>query len=935
MARPVICNADAPATVQYWVLDALDECSGFESLFPVMASIERHTRIRILITSRKLPEIAEKFAELRRNPNASIAVFADEISLENTKTDIRLYLEENRHKFHVGDEKQKDAFRDRLLDKSEGCFLWAHTVLVELASAWSVSQIQRILAEVPQGMDPLYSRALAVMSSRPKPSRDLARAILTWIVCSIRPLTVAELSEAMKLDLDDEIPELEGDISSLCAQLVHVDGTGRVMMVHLTARSFLTNDELQSEFRIDERLGHVHLATICLKFLCSEEMKPPRSWRVMRKQPQPRTRPLLAGYACVEFGEHLRRTASPDTTLSRLLDSFLRANVLSWIEYVAEAGNLTVLVRTADSIEPYLQRQMQSSPYLSDFVQLGQKWVLDLHRIVAGFRSDLLAYPWGIYWFIPPFCPKSSAIAATAAANSNRITVQGLKDEGWSDRVSCIKTPHMQALAVACGDTVFAVGYYTGSIILYHSNTCLPWKTLDHGVNVNHLVFANSSTYLVSAGCQNIKVWEVDSGLECWTAADSDRILALKTTDDGKTVMTINKVSVLTAWSMQTGEVERTLDFKAKWPFPAGDLGPDWALPKPETAAFSPDASILGLVYMCYPVCLYDLRNDRWHGFVGHVQGDPRDRKVKMLAQSRSLTFNSQSDSPILVVINRGTKLYLFDYKKLKMIRSFPWNARKAACSPDGKTLATWGRRGTVRLLEFDTLQPMYQVSANIKFIQMVSFGADNLRFLDFRGTQCNVWEPAVLRGMARRGEPSTELATCEPVFQGLYWQQAGRVYITSLELVDSGRYFFLGRSNESVSLTDTTSGEQRTILGSRNPHLSRTAIDIAWGSKKSIIVSSNSWSQLRVAFLKPDDKIGWEVSATHAFKNAYNYTPGPPDFLVQLLLNPSNELLLVSTTRHNSVWNLTTRQLVSKQEWCLRICFAGSTIREVRHTAS
>ncbi len=913
LARPVICNADAPTTVQYWVLDALDECSGFQSLFPVMASIKRHTRIRILITSRKLPEITEKFAELRRNPNASIAVCADEISLENTRTDIRLYLEENRHKFHVGDEKQKDAFRDRLLDKSEGCFLWAHTVLDELASAWSVSQIQRILDEVPQGMDPLYLRALAVMSSRPKPSRDLARVILTWIVCSIRPLTVAELSEALNLDLDDGIPELEGAISSLCAQLVHVDGTGRVMMVHLTARSFLTSDELQSEFRIDEKLGHVQLATICLKFLCSEKMKPPGSWRAMQKA---RIRPMFAGYACVEFAEHLRHTAAAYPALSGLLYKFLRANVLSWIEYVAESGDLAILVRTADSIEPYLQRRMQSSSSIDELVHLTQNWVFDLHRIVAGFRLDLLACPWGIYCFIPPFCPKSSAIATTAAANFGRITIQGLKNEDWDDCVSCIET-HMIPCAVSCGDTVFAVGYHPGSIILYHNNTCLPWKTLDHGSDhssdrisgLNHLVFDDSSTHLVSTGDRKISIWEVDSGIECWTAEDSGNIIALKITNDGKTVMTINQVSTLTAWNMQTGEVERRLNLNAKCPFP--NQGPERELLKPKTAAFSPDASFLGVLYEDRPTCLYDLENDRWHGLLSRFQGDLRAQVTGPRVSPHLLTFNTKRDNPNLVVAYNDGSLYHFDYEKLKLVfsvRGHGFHAH-AACSPDGKTLATWAWNGTVQLLEFDTLQIMHQVSANIGIIKGLSFSADNMRFLDVRRMQCNVWEPAVLRSMASRDGSSAESARCELVVRG---PETDNVPIASIELDDSGQYFFVGRFDGSVSLIETASGKQRKVLYQHCRHSINPPVRaIVWGSKKSIIASSDTRGGFVVAVLEPDDESGWKISATHG--TGVREAAGD---VLQLLLNPSNELLLVSTSTCNCVWSLTTMQLVTKQAW-------------------
>jgi len=47
-----------------------------------------------------------------------------------------------------------------------------------------------------------------------------------------------------------------------------------------------------------------------------------------------------------------------------------------------------------------------------------------------------------------------------------------------------------------------------------------------------------------------------------------------------------------------------------------------------------------------------------------------------------------------------------------------------------------------VQLLEFETLQLLFRVNAADYGIRGLSFSSVNLRFLDARGTQCNVWEP-------------------------------------------------------------------------------------------------------------------------------------------------------------------------------------------------
>ncbi|CZT06939.1 related to vegetatible incompatibility protein HET-E-1 [Rhynchosporium graminicola] len=891
---PILSRTTSPA-VRYWVLDALDECTGFESLFAIMARFEKHTRIRILITSRMLPEIRQKFAELHRNLN--LAIYTEEISVENTKADIRLYLAGNRLKFHVGGEDQINTFSNLILAKSEGCFLWVRIVLDELALAWSIGQVQRILDEVPREMDPLYSRALSIMSARPESNRDIIRAILTWVICCVRPLTVTELGEALRLDLDDTVPELDMAIASLCAQLIHVDKNGRVMIVHLTAKTFLTNEDLDSEFRVDSKQGQLRLAKSCLQFLCSDEMRPPRARGAIRKQTKP-PRSAFARYACLEFAEHLRLTTSTSAAVSNSLYSFLEVNVLTWIEFVAAAGNLSILTRMANSINGYLQRHIETSSPLGEFVHVIRNWAIDLNRIVTGFGSNLLAYPAGIYWLIPPFCPKSSAIAITAGQRFSRITIRGLKDEGWNDRMSCIDT-HDFSSTVACGDTIFAVGYNTGSINLHQNSTCLIWKTLDHGSTVCHLLFNSHSTHLVSAGRRDIKIWEVDNGFVLWNFHVSHDIMNLSMTEDDSVVMAADKGNNFISWNFQSGELTRTLNWAEMMPF--ADEG-KFRRP-PLAAAISPDSSLIAIVYRGRPICLFDLEDDTPHGLITR-DGDPMLHGLGSDLSPMSLVFNTRKDNATLAVAYEDGDLCLFDYEELKLLNSVEVNAHSVACSPDGTTLLTGNSNGMVQVLEFNTLQLIYRVNAADYGIRSLSFSVDNLRFLDVRGTQCNVWEPAVLLGMTKRDDSSTEPAEWEPIIKGIDNEE---VEITSIELDHSEKYFFVGRSDGSLSLFDTEFGKQQKVLYRHNYQISVNKT--IWGSKKHVIVTSDTACRFIVCALRADSRLCWEVSSRLLDRRADSMVLG-------LLLNPSDDLLLVSTEKSNTVWNLGSGHLVYTQTW-------------------
>ena len=210
-------------TQQYWVIDALDECTNTTSFFQLITKIEENLPIRILITSRKTPEIAAHFQDLQSQSPTRAAFFEEEISLDNTSGDITLYLRSYMEKLPVTGIRARQELLQKVLDKSSGCFLWVKLVLKELEGAWGQHQIETVLEEVPVDMDPLYTRSLALMASKPVRTKELAKAILTWTMCATRPLSLMELQYALKLDIGDNIEELAKAVASLCCQLVYVD----------------------------------------------------------------------------------------------------------------------------------------------------------------------------------------------------------------------------------------------------------------------------------------------------------------------------------------------------------------------------------------------------------------------------------------------------------------------------------------------------------------------------------------------------------------------------------------------------------------------------------------------------------------------------------------------------------------------------------------
>ena len=106
--------------------------------------------------------------------------------------------------------------------------------------------------------------------------KRLAQAILVWAVRIIRPLKVAELEYALTQESGTKVLCLEEIMETLCGQLLYIDKSNVVQMVHSTTRDFLLDPSLSSELAIRRKIGHERLAMTCLKYLSGDDMRNPK-----------------------------------------------------------------------------------------------------------------------------------------------------------------------------------------------------------------------------------------------------------------------------------------------------------------------------------------------------------------------------------------------------------------------------------------------------------------------------------------------------------------------------------------------------------------------------------------------------------------------------------------------------------------------------------
>lgn len=510
-----------------WVVDGIDECGNFGSLFTKKFLATIPQGLRLFATSRGLEEIERGLGSLGHT-RAKLYVLSD----TDTEQDMRLFL--NKRLTHLGrfdGEAPLKSMCEKILHKSTGSFLWARLVLQEFENMWTEEAMDAVLQEVPPDLQQFYSR-MANSIELDKRKLPLAKSILTWVVLASRPLKVEELRCAVKIDANQTLQNVTRAIPDLCGQLVYVDHDENVHMIHETAREFLVVNEPPRELAVVKKEGHTHLASLLLRYLSSGANKPPQArpkqtggrFKGFAKQSSTQHAATvdhgLVKYASEFFSEHIYRATSEDNALMDHLCTFFSSTaVLSWIEHVAKDGDLSPVTRAAINIREYLARRMKYVPPTHPSVKMLDNWVIDLIRVTAKFRTQLLGCPSSIYCLVPSLCPSKSIMAVTFAKDTrpspvlSGLVVRGTLPSTWDDCLVRLDFQKGRITTVSHGDSIFAVGLSTGQISIYDSSSLQRLRRITHPERVRLLLFDEDDRRLVSCGAKRLLLWSPKSGI--------------------------------------------------------------------------------------------------------------------------------------------------------------------------------------------------------------------------------------------------------------------------------------------------------------------------------------------------------------------------------------------------------------------------------------
>lgn len=123
-----------------------------------------------------------------------------------------------------------------------------------------------------EAYDYAYSVTMQRIEEQSADQSELAKNVLAWITCAQRPITAAELQEALGVREGELIHDVDNrpdiyDMVSTCAGLVTVDeGSDIIRLVHYTTQDYLERTQ-QHWFPDAEAM----ITAICITYLSSPE----------------------------------------------------------------------------------------------------------------------------------------------------------------------------------------------------------------------------------------------------------------------------------------------------------------------------------------------------------------------------------------------------------------------------------------------------------------------------------------------------------------------------------------------------------------------------------------------------------------------------------------------------------------------------------------
>jgi WD40 repeat protein len=794
LVKPLGGTFTAPDGPRLVVIDGLDEATapdGSNAIARLISDYWDRTPqwLRLVITSR--PESAVT------TPLAGLAPFVLDAAGKDNLADVRDYLAHGLDQLRAAGRlpaaaRDSDALLEALVERSEGMFLYARSVIAELEAGRLTAER---ISDLPRGLGGIYERFFSRQFPDAVQYGERIGPALAVICAQAAPLPVPLLERAMGL-LSIDVRKLLAAIGSMFP-IRHRQGsaaTDTVTWFHksvfdwLTAIDDRTGYPSAGRFAIDPSPGVGRLAQTCW----DEYQKPSR--------PEPSAyavRHLVRHFVQAGRSEEAKGLLQDPTFMARRLAPGGVAELLSEFEQLG--GEL-------DGALPLVRDALRLSTQIIDR-QPQQLCVQLVGRLVGQVRPHLGSF----LERVRTHCPRPALLpllpSLTAAGGALVRTLEGHRGSPSSVAI----TPDGKTLVSGAFDETLREWELP-------SGRCL--RVLEgKGGSVFTVAITPDGTRVVSGSDNGIAtLWELGSGtILRRLEGHRDRVMSVAITPDGRCAVIAGGRTVK-LWELTTGTVVRTFEVELPWISSvaldgrgeriAAACGGDKEVMLLEVSsgrllhrlvsdgrgvsavAFNRDGKTLLAGTQEGPIVLWDLAS----GATVRALDGHQDAVF-------SLAVDSAGHRALSGSVDKTARLWDIDSgKTLQTFDGHSHSVLSVAFDPSGTFVASGSADGTVKLWSLGAPGTSSTLERHSGWVGSLALHPDGVRVLSAGGKgQVKVWEVATGR-----------------LLRTFQWHDDSPLSVSSVSLSPDGRCV-LSASGERLALHDIDSGELiRDFEGSR-----------------------------------------------------------------------------------------------------------------------
>jgi hypothetical protein len=264
--------AEASFSSIHIVIDGVDECPDRQPFKQMLLAQLNHPRttskIKILVSSRPEHDLRRTWANrpqfliLPRHVQPSLEVHVQKELLKLPKL-LQLPLS-----------VQVDIATS-LVCRADGMFRWVQCQIDALRKTRTSRALQNALSTLPDGLFETYDRILKQIDES---DHEHVIRILKWLVGSERPMTLAELAEAIAIDptkdqfdLSDRFMDPD-EVLELCGSLISVRHDRKVVLAHFSVQEYLLSNQLKqsrelAKFALNDLVSRQYISRCLLTYV--------------------------------------------------------------------------------------------------------------------------------------------------------------------------------------------------------------------------------------------------------------------------------------------------------------------------------------------------------------------------------------------------------------------------------------------------------------------------------------------------------------------------------------------------------------------------------------------------------------------------------------------------------------------------------------------